>query len=51
MLELKMALIQIFRRFEAKTTTNTIKNLDFIEGVIGILTHKVNLVFTKRHFD
>ena len=51
LMELKMSLIQIFRRFEAKACENTIKNLDFIEGVIGILTHPVNLKFTKRVFE
>nr|QUF59376.1 cytochrome p450 CYP3045A1 [Brachionus angularis] len=49
MLELKMCLVKIFRKFEAKTTDNTVKELNFIEGVIGILTHKVNLQFKKRN--
>lgn len=51
LMELKMALIKIFRRFEARTTENTVKELDFIEGVIGILTHEVNVIFRKRNFE
>lgn len=50
-MELKTVLIEIFRRFEVKTTEQTVKKLDFIEGVIGILTHKVDLVFKKRNFE
>ena len=48
LMELKMCLIKIFSRFEVKTTENTNEKLDFIEGVIGILTHEVKLMFQKR---
>ena len=50
LLELKMALIKIFQKFEVHTCEKTVKNLDFIEGVIGILTHDVLVVF-KNRFD
>ena len=51
LMELKMSLIKIFSKFEAKTSPNTVKELDFIEGVIGILTHDVKLIFERRNFE
>ncbi len=51
LLELKLTLIKIFRKFEVHPSARTVKELHFIEGVIGILTHQVNLVFKKRSFE
>ena len=50
-MELKTTLVRIFSEFEAFPSDNTVKKLDFIEGVIGILTHPVNVIFKKRIFD
>lgn len=51
LMELKMSLIKIVGKFQIKTTKQTVEKLDFIEGVIGILTHDVNLMFQKREIE
>ncbi len=48
MLELKMTLIKIMRKFEVQKCDNTVKELDFAEGVIGIFTHPVVVAFKRR---
>ena len=48
MLELKMTLIKILRKFEVHKCANTVKALDFAEGVIGIFTHPVKAIFKRR---
>ena len=51
MLELKMTVVKLLRKFEVKSCQTTPKNLDFVEGVIGILSHDVNVCFTRRNWD
>ena len=50
LMELKLTLIKVLSKYETRPCS-TVKELDFIEGVIGILTHEVNVVFKKRNFD
>lgn len=50
-IELKMCLVKILSKFQVKSTEKTVEKLDFIEGVIGILTHDVDLAFQKRSFE
>lgn len=49
MLELKMCIVKLLRKFEVKSCDATPKQLDFVEGVIGILSHEVPVLFTKRN--
>jgi hypothetical protein len=43
-----MVLVKLFRAFQVETCDKTAKELDFVEGVIGILTHEVVLKFKRR---
>ena len=46
--ELKMTIIKILRRFQVLPCDKTVKELNFIEGVIGIFDHDITLVFKRR---
>ena len=51
LLELKMALIKIYSKFETMQCEKTVKTLEFIEGVIGIFNHDVVVKFKRRDFN
>ncbi len=51
LVEIKIALVKILRKFEIHTCDKTIKTLDFNDGVTRSSKHPITVVFKKRESD